>query len=529
MAASKKEPIADVCLLLEGTYPYVSGGVSTWVHQLLTAYPDLKFAIFYIGGQRDPAAQFKYKVPENVIAIEEIYLFDPAPKSLKVLPGLPSSWKNFHGMLRKLLVRLPDGSRHDLDILLPLIRHIAENDSVSFDYFWQHRETWSVLQEVYERYAPEDSFLHFFWTVRYLIEPVWKLARYLSRVPQAKVYHSACTGYAGFLGALITKEFGKPLLLTEHGIYLKERMADIYRSRWIQEFPPLRPQLTEPLGNLRRMWIGFFDLLSRLCYHSSSQIVSLFGKNARVQEHFGADPASITIIPNGIATESCDALREARRLRREQHPGSAVVGFLGRVVSIKDVKTLLRAARFVVDQLPHARFLIAGPTSEEPEYFAECTDLTRQLHIEPNVEFMGLRNRNDVLPLMDVMVLTSISEGLPFVALESLASGVPMVSTDVGACRELLEGRPDETPALGPAGLITEIGNTDQIARALVRVLSDATLQQQMSDAGRARVETYYHERGVLDSYRKLYEQFMAPGARSPIVSGDPTPTAVGA
>lgn len=509
MAAAKKEPVADICLLLEGTYPYVSGGVSTWVHQIISAYPDLKFAIFFIGGQRDPAAEFKYKVPANVVVIEELYLFSPSPKSLKVLPGMPSSWKNFYSLLRKLLVRLPDGSSHDLEVILPLIRHIADNESVSFEYFWHHRETWTVLQEVYARYASDDSFLHFFWTVRYLIEPLWKLARSLSRVPRARVYHSACTGYAGFLGALVTREFNKPLVLTEHGIYLKERIADIYRSRWIREFPPLRPQLTEPLGNLRRLWIGCFDVLARLCYHSSTQIVSLFGKNAQVQEHFGADPDIITIIPNGIATESCDALYEARRIRQQEQPDSAVVGFLGRVVSIKDVKTLLRAARLVCDHLPHARFLIAGPTSEEPEYFQECLDLTRQLHIEANVEFMGLRKRDDVLPLMDVMVLTSISEGLPFVALESLASGVPMVSTDVGACRELLEGSAHESPQLGTAGIITEIGNTDQIARALIHLLTDHAVQEQMSESGRARAEIHYHERGVLDSYRKLYERLM--------------------
>ena len=57
---------------------------------------------------------------------------------------------------------------------------------------------------------------------------------------------------------------------------------------------------------------------------------------------------------------------------------------------------MLRAARLVIDHLPHARFLIAGPITEEPEYYQECLDLTKQLHIEPNVEFMGMRNRASV-------------------------------------------------------------------------------------------------------------------------------------
>ncbi len=505
MPESQTAPAADICLILEGTYPYVSGGVSTWVHQIINAYPEWKFAIFYIGGQRDPKAEYRYQIPANVTQIEEMYLFDSTAARGANAP-LPANWSVFRTALRKLLVRLPDGSRNDLEMLVPLVKHIAKNESVSFDQFWHDRETWSVLHEVYTRYAAEDSFLHFFWACRYLVEPLWKLANSINRVPTARVYHTACTGYAGFLGAVLSRLNGTPLLLTEHGIYLKERIVDIYRSHWIPEFPPQRPQLAEPLGSLRLMWIGFFDVLGRLCYHSSVNIVSLFGKNARIQEHFGADAEKITIIPNGIATQSCDTLYEARLQRQKEHPESCVVGFLGRVVSIKDVKTLLRSARLVCDQLPQARFLIAGPTAEEPEYYQECLDLTQQLGLEQSVQFLGMRKRDEILPLMDVMVLTSISEGLPFVALESFATGVPIVSTDVGACRELIEGRSDEAPPLGAAGSITEIGNTDQIASALIKILTDRKLQTSMSEAGRRRARDHYHESHVLTSYRQLYQ-----------------------
>jgi len=514
MVENETRPTADICLLLEGTYPYVSGGVSTWVHQIINAYPDWKFAIFYIGGQPDPKAEYRYQIPANVVQIEELYLFDAATATRGSNTPLPANWSVFRTALRKLLVRLPDGSRNDLDMLLPLVKHISKDESVSFDQFWHDRETWAVLHEVYTRYAADDSFLHFFWACRYLVEPLWKLGKSINRIPEAKIYHTACTGYAGFVGAVISRLTGRPLLLTEHGIYLKERITDIYRSAWIPEFPPQRPLLTEPLGSLRRMWIGFFDVLGRLCYHSSADIVSLFGKNARVQEHFGAESDKITIIPNGIATEPCEVLYEARRQRQAENPQSCVVGFLGRVVSIKDVKTLLRSARLVCDQLPHARFIIAGPTAEEPEYYQDCLDLTEQLGLNSNVEFLGLRKRDDVLPLMDVMVLTSISEGLPFVALESFATGVPIVSTDVGACRELIEGRADETPALGAAGLVTEIGNTDQIARALIQILTDQKLQTQMSEAGRSRARDHYHERHILASYRQLYQKLIDSPSR---------------
>lgn len=514
--ARNPSSVADVCLLLEGTYPYVSGGVSTWVHQLLTAYPEWKFAIFYIGGQKDPDAKLKYTVPSNVVSIEEVYLFDPKDQRSGGRRGdIPASWSGFYTSLRKLFVHTPSGMPGELDMIIPLMEQIMAQKGVTFDEFYNAPQTWGVLRELYERYAAEDSFLHFFWTCRYLIEPLWKLARALPRVPRAKVYHTACTGYAGFLGAVISHQTGAPLLLSEHGIYLKERIQDIYRSPWIAEFPKLRPALTEPLGSLRRLWIGFFDVLARICYGESAHLVSLFGRNAKVQQHFGAEAEKISIIANGLAVESCDVLLQQRAQRQAANPESRTVGFLGRVVSIKDVKTLLRAARLVCDSLPDTQFLIAGPTEEEPEYYRECIDLTEQLQLDANVQFLGLRKRDDVLPLMDVMVLTSVSEGLPFVLLEAMACGVPIVSTDVGACRELIEGRQGENPSLGACGIVTEIGATDQLARALVYVLSNPAQQQQMSRSGRERVHRHYHERDTLGDYRKIYQDLMASAPAS--------------
>ena len=80
----KQSGAADVCLVLEGTYPYISGGVSTWVHQIITAMPDLKFALFYVGAQHDAEAALRYEIPENVIGFEEVYLFDELPKADRV-------------------------------------------------------------------------------------------------------------------------------------------------------------------------------------------------------------------------------------------------------------------------------------------------------------------------------------------------------------------------------------------------------------------------------------------------------------
>ncbi|MCB0218494.1 MAG: DUF3492 domain-containing protein, partial [Chrysiogenetes bacterium] len=77
--SSDPHGIADVCLVLEGTYPYVQGGVSSWVHQIITEMPDLTFAIFYLGSTREQASRRRYDIPSNVVVLEEVFLFEPLP------------------------------------------------------------------------------------------------------------------------------------------------------------------------------------------------------------------------------------------------------------------------------------------------------------------------------------------------------------------------------------------------------------------------------------------------------------------
>ena len=499
----RPKPSPDICLLLEGTYPYVSGGVSTWVHQIITALPDLTFCVFFIGSEKSDYAKFKYDPPPNVLSVEEIYLHEAPVKQRKKSAANPAA---VHHALRQLLAHLPTDPAA-ADTLTRLSEAVAQlAAAMPFDEFWRDAGTWQLIEGLYQQYAGEGSFLDFYWSLRSLVEPVWRLMAAVTRVPAARVYHSLCTGYAGFAGGLAARHYGSIFLLSEHGIYVRERIADLQKARWIHDPPVLRPNLLQRPALIRRVWIAFFELLGRFAYHTAHRITTLFGRNAGFQIEFGAPPDKLEIIPNGVHAPDFSALRAKRRILLTTQPGRQTVGFLGRVVSIKDVKTLLRAARLTVDQLPAAQFLIAGPLDEEPEYASACQDLSRQLGLENHVHFLGPQQRDDLLPGIDVMLLTSLSEGLPFVILEAFAAGIPCVSTDVGSCRELIEGRADEQPACGPAGLIAPVGHAEFLSRALIRLLSDRGLAEKMGEAGRARATRSYARDGVVQRYRELYQ-----------------------
>ena len=73
-------PGSDVCLVLEGTYPYVRGGVSSWVHDLIRSLPDLRFALVHIGSERGTYTEKRYPLPDNVAVLSDLYCREARPR-----------------------------------------------------------------------------------------------------------------------------------------------------------------------------------------------------------------------------------------------------------------------------------------------------------------------------------------------------------------------------------------------------------------------------------------------------------------
>lgn len=318
--------------------------------------------------------------------------------------------------------------------------------------------------------------------------------------------HSISTGYAGLLGSVLQRRWGCHYLLSEHGIYTKERKIDLVQAAWIAENPDerLKTGLDAEVGYIRRLWIRFFERIGLVTYRSAHTIISLYEGNRQRQIQDGADPARTRVIPNGIAL---DTWNEALLSRPEGIP--PVAGLVGRVVPIKDVKTFIRAMRGVVSAMPEAEGWIVGPEEEDPDYAAECRSLVASLGLQDKVRFLGFRQVREVLPQLGVMVLTSISEAQPLVVLEAWAAGTPVVTSDVGSCRELVEGSGPEDRDLGLAGEVVAIADPQATARAILGLLRDPQRWRQAQAVGLQRVHRYYTEELMLARYRGLYREGM--------------------
>ncbi|WP_206422866.1 GT4 family glycosyltransferase PelF [Photobacterium sanguinicancri] len=193
----------------------------------------------------------------------------------------------------------------------------------------------------------------------------------------------------------------------------------------------------------------------------------MFEGNRQRQHKDGAPDIRTKVIVNGIDTTR---FGKAYKLRPDTPP--IVVGLVGRVVPIKDIKTFIRTIRGAVETLPTIEGWIIGPTEEDEDYVHECQLLIESLGLEHNVKMLGSQNVAEMMPQLGVMMLTSISEAQPLVLLEAMAAGIPCIATEVGACREIIDGAAGDDAALGSCGEIIPIASPIDGANAIINVLA---------------------------------------------------------
>lgn len=493
-------PGADICLILEGTYPFVTGGVSAWIHQLVGALPELRFAIFHISATQGETHEPRYRLPPNVVSLVDVGIHGGDEPAVSGESLSADAWDSMWRYHEELKAGRSDGLGELLHGVCP-----RPGTGPSVHDFIHGKPSWQIVRRLYEERAPDISFLDYFWTWRFTHLPIFRLLH--AAVPEASVYHTVSTGWAGFVAATQRLRRHRPMLLTEHGIYSRERRMEIDQAEWIYVQRQAPMTLSAGPAYFKELWARLFDRLSRITYAHADRIVTIFEGNRQAQIRDGADPAKTLVVPNGVDLEPFAALP-----RTEPAPGEFRIGFVGRVVPIKDVKTFIRAVKIVTGDVPGARAVIAGPGDEDPEYLAECRSLAATLGITDRIEFTGRVDVKQIYPRIDVLVLTSISEGLPLVILEAAAAGVPLVSTDVGACRELLEGREPADRALGASGLVTGLADPGATAQAIVSLARDPGLREEMSRAARARVRAHYQEADLIRRYRGIYRGLIAAG-----------------
>ena len=219
--------------------------------------------------------------------------------------------------------------------------------------------------------------------------------------------------------------------------------------------------------------------------------------------------AKCTVIPNGI-----DPPAEALQNGNPRRDGSVVVGTVGRLAPQKGIDLLLEAAFLVTSRRPEVRFRIAGDGPSAAELHARA----EELGIDDRARFDGLVDGPwGVLRELDVFVLPSRWEGMPFTLLEAMSGGLPVVSFDVGGVRDLII---DERH-----GVVVAPGDVTGFAEAIVRYVDDPDQRRRTGRAARERVLQHFTFDRMVERNRELYLTAVTtrapdPGDAADAVSG---------
>jgi glycosyltransferase involved in cell wall biosynthesis len=465
-------PGARVLLITEGTYPHVIGGVSSWCDLLIKGLPEINWQVLPIVAASDRDRR-SFEVPAHAELLPSIDLWSGEAPPRRRRPGkanaeLPSAlvrtligWNGNHQALVDALVwcrRNPDGvrpafrSRRGWEQFLHALQDVLDEDNDG-----------SAPAPELDTVEAATLYQTLYWVARTASTPT----------PQTDLLHVTCAGWAS-LPALVHKALhGTPILLTEHGVYVRESYLAAARSR---SAPGQRFAST-------RLARG----LALATYAAADVISPVSEANAKWAVAMGVDPAKVQVIHNGIGEPD----------QPTPLPDTATVVAIGRIDPLKDVHTMLRVAVEVLERLPHAQFLYYGPSSPEQEAYAKsCKDLHRQLGLDERFKFMGsTRDVTGALQAADMLLMTSISEGLPMGILEALAQGRPVVATSVGGVPEVLRG----------CGIVAPPCDVHAIAVATTTVLSDPVLADRLGKRGHQRVARRFTKETCLGGYRDLF------------------------
>lgn len=505
----------DVAIVMESTYPYLKGGVSAVVHDIITGNPDLTFGIIHITWDSHSPLKDLYGMPDNIAWVRVLYLSmeEHQEDFLRARPrDLRMNRRQRRELSRRILGAMlslaQDGQTE------PLWDLISEGLSASRRY-----PVWAILgtrefMEAYHDMMPDlgMSMTDIFWCLRDFFSLAYAVLA--EPVPRAQVYHAHTTGYAMLLGVNAAREHGTKVLLTEHNLYVRDTVNTLLERR-LDLNVRLTDYRTFDVSGRERMWMAWWLEMGRLCYPYAYASTYLYPRAITEANELGGDSGRAIVIPNGIVTSEFDAsyaarlaaIEEIKKEGADKHLWKLV--YIARVVPIKGLLDMIDSVRLMVDRGLNIHLDVCGPTEHMPSYFEQCLTRIVEQGLESVITIRGTVKVRELLPEFDLFVLPSYNEGLPVVSLETMGAGIPTVSTDVGAVRSVVEDLivTDEGETWDPCGIIIEPGDPTVMADKVQEVISDVDLYERLSLNARGRVEAAYDLVKVNASYNTIYRQ----------------------
>jgi N-acetyl-alpha-D-glucosaminyl L-malate synthase BshA len=247
-----------------------------------------------------------------------------------------------------------------------------------------------------------------------------------------------------------------------------------------------------------------FEPLMKFSIEESNGVtaVSEFLKNETINNY--DVKKDIEVIPNFVDIDIFKPI-DARNFRRLMAPnGEKVLIHISNFRAVKRVRDAVLAFKLILDAGVKAKFLLVGDGPDR----SECQNLARELGIWQHTRFLGKQTElAALLSMSDVFLIPSGNESFGLSALEAMACGVPVVSSDVGGLPELVVD--------GKNGFLVPMGDIERIADRTLRLLTNSTLHEEMSrEALRTAREEFTREK-IVPYYERAYERALSGAPRS--------------
>lgn len=289
---------------------------------------------------------------------------------------------------------------------------------------------------------------------------------------------------ANMMASIIKRLTGIPVVTTVHSDYHLDYLHSI----------------------LKRFSFGVINMIAlrRINYH-----ISVSSNLKEMLKERGFNPQHLYSVNNGIPFDNeipvCTRKEFFTRFNIPFPEDCVLVGIMARLHPVKDHETFLRAASEVIKKNPNARFLIAGPGDDLMPHLKQFAD---KLGLSPYVFFTGMVDRPyDFFQIIDINVLTSISEGFPYVVLEGARFSKVFVSTRVGGLGDLIES--------GVNGYLVEPKDWKTLGSHLTELSLDKDKREQMGADLKVKAEAEFSLRKMCDTQLTIYEAILKNESRN--------------
>ncbi len=496
---SKEIPI--VLFLTEGSYPYSGGGVSTWSHILCTELEGkIDFYIYAITG--NPFVETRYKLPSNVKEIihiplwgveEPVEYFDRKNPFSNHIQRKGRTTKEvvkkyFLPIFRDFIECLHDPFR-DVKFISDVLYGMWKFFQY-YDYKLTMREPllWQEFKDALitkyteldlDKVGDEPKVFDTIFGMRWLYHFLMPLAVPIPK--EVDITHATLAGFPAIASIVAKYEYGTPGIVTDHGVYMRERLINIGRA----EMPFFSKKLLVDLSTL----------ITRSVYFTADQISPVTTANVKWELKFEAPKERIVPIYNGVDT---DLFKPTPKPPHTSDRPTVIA--VAQVFPLKDIETMIRSCALVRKVIPNVQYIVYGSLDVDKEYVETCRDLVEELDLNDNFRFGGFHNQpNMIFNEGDISILTSISEGFPYTVIESMSCQRPVVATDVGGIKDALEG----------CGIMCKPREPQEIANGVIKLLQDDSLRIELGIKAREKVLLNFTTDKSVNGYYESYQELV--------------------